>query len=130
MTLYNYIWLDGKRYKTNANNWSPEGMSPGDVRLLANGQLDSTYAPATYRIWTGEIIADNTPEQAPLGYEWGTPANLRASLSKRTALEFTDNFGDNYTVHVRQWKERYLGPKWDEPTGHVYMNVTLMGVPA
>ncbi len=127
MTFKNYIELDGRRYMTSAQSWAPEASTPANIRLLINGNLDATYGQGSLKVWSGDIMVDNSPPNDGGSPAWGTVDELRASLVKRTGLAFKDHYGTAYTVHVTGYKEASLSPKWDGANNTMYFSVSLIG---
>ena len=119
-----YVMLDWKRYATTAKTWIPRVTKPSTVRLNVDGSVDATYGSGILYEWAGDI---KVPITSP-GPDWGTVDNLRASLKKLAGLPFQDHYGSVlYTVHVNEYKERSLSPKWDSPSNEILFTVKLVG---
>ena len=125
--MNNYIVLDGKRYKTLADTWTPQSVAPSSAEIMLDGALSTTYGPVSVMRWSGDIIAPVTPD----GAAYGSVADLRTSLLKREQLSFSDHYGTAYTVHAElRSGEKSMGPKWDSPSNEIYFDVALQGVAA
>jgi len=102
--MNDYITLDGYKYRTPARNWAPAEHKPASVKTTLLGEVDATYGPTTTYEWRGEIAA---PVTSP-GTGWGTIADLRLSLKKRSALSFSDHYG--VRVRYMYWDRSRSGP--------------------
>jgi len=120
--MNSYITLDGYRYATAQKTWQPETPKAMTPRLTLAGNLDVTFGPGITKVWTGEIQARVTPKT-----NYGTPAQLRASLEKIQGLSFTDHYGTSYTVYIQGFKERSYTPSWDGASNAMYFNVRMVG---
>jgi len=92
--MNNYITLDGKKYKTRAEQWQPIVGKPAQVRYNLDGTTDATFGPATPNEWVGQILGPVTPD----GEDWGDIDDLRTSLAKTTALTMVDHYSVEYSV--------------------------------
>jgi hypothetical protein len=123
--MRNYIILDGKKYKCPWKAWQPEPVVPSSARLILDGSGHVVFGPTDLKIWTGELEAPVTPEDAT----WGDPDDLRTSLRKRNTLSFTDHFDVTYTVKAQgPFKERSLSPVWDGESNVIFISMSLMSV--
>jgi hypothetical protein len=123
--MNNYIYLDGKQYKTNGKSWHPEDVVPSTERILLSGSHDVTFAAASILVWAGQIEAPTSATG-----NWGTIGNLRTSLRKRQLLQFRDHYYDTtaITYNVKAsgpFKEDSKSVKWDGASNVIFVNVKL-----
>jgi len=123
--MLNYIVLDGYRYKTMFESWTPKTRKPATERYTLAGSLDMTYGPAAPYEWEGKILAPVTPD----GGSYGDIDDLRATLIKRTVLSFTDHHGAAYEVHaLGPFTEESRSPMWDAASNEFRVDVRLVKV--
>ena len=120
--MNDYIILDGKQYATAADNWTPYEDRPLTIRRLLSGASNVTFGPATFTTWRGIIIVDVTPRAG-----FGSVDDLRTTYRKRTALSFTDHYGDAFSVVIdRAVDEKSLSPMWTAVDNTFRINATLI----
>ena len=122
MAFYDYIILDSKYYRTTHKTWTPEVITPMLSRGLLNGNLDATYGPASWLMWSGEVIAPATASGS-----YGTIADLETTLKKKATVGFTDHYGTAYTaVHlIGPFPKRSLSPNWDVSDNPIYVQIKI-----
>jgi hypothetical protein len=120
--MNNYVTFDNYKYKTPATEWKPASSKPSMVRQTLSGALDVTYGPGGFYEWDGNIEG---PVTADTG--WGTIANLRTSLAKRTAITFIDHYGASYTAHaIGPFSEESKTPMWDGAGNRISVRVKIV----
>ncbi len=119
--MNDYITLDGYKYRTPARNWAPAEHKPASVKTTLLGEVDATYGPTTTYEWRGEIAA---PVTSP-GTGWGTIADLRLSLKKRSALSFSDHYGVRVRTCTGPFPERSLSPSGTAHE-HIYKTIAIL----
>ena len=122
--MNNYITLDGKKYKTNANDWEFRPMNPRTFRSTLSGSTDSTYGPVSLFAWAGSIVVPVTPIDAG----WGGITNFKATINKQEDLTLTDHYGTAYTIMIMLSGMNSLTPKWDGAENEIHYAVEMMGV--
>lgn len=130
MAFYDYIILDGYRYKTLAKQWRPVTARPATARLTLLGEMEGTFGVGTMMRWDGQISVRHG-EEAPLpadGSEYGNIFTLRATMQKREALAFTDHNGAAFpeTVMIGPFDETALVNVWNSNTNKYYVRVQLV----
>lgn len=123
--MNNFIYLDGKQYRTHGKSWHPEDIVPSSERILLNGTHDVTFAAGTLLVWAGQIEAPTVASGS-----WGTITNLRASLRKRQLLQFRDHYYDTTGITYNAkatgpFKEESKSVKWDGPSNKIFVQVRL-----
>lgn len=131
MAFYDYIILDGYRYKTLAKVWKPSVLRPATARMTLGGTLEATFAPATMKRWEGAITVPHG-ESAP-GVANGTlPGNvftLRASLAKSATVLFTDHNGNAYTcVCQGPYEEQSIVNVWNSASNRYLMHLVITAI--
>jgi len=117
-----YIELAGKRYKTLASQWEPIVEKPATVRYAWDQTLDVTYGPSSFTGWTGVIEASVLPNA-----NYGTPAELMATLLTQGEILYRDHYGGQYYVHaVGPFKQRSLLNVWDSPRNKLFVSAKLV----
>lgn len=120
-----YITLDGKKYRVPSKTWEPSINKPETVRVTLSGALDLTYGPSVFKEWIGSIEAPVTP----IDSSWGSVADVRTSLAKKSSVTFVDHYGTSYTVAVSgPFRERSISPKWDASTNVILFDVRIISV--
>lgn len=121
--MNDYIELDGKKFATNAKTWRPVRSNPASERRTLAGALDITYGPGEIFSWEGEIHGPVTARDTG----WGTIADLRATIVKKTAVTMRDHYGLVYNVYcLGDFSERSLMNAWDNPANVFYVFVRLV----
>ena len=117
-----YIMIGNYRYKTLAKDFAPAGIvKPGTVRVLANGEVDGSYAAAALTRWSGSIIAEVTPET-----NYGTIGQLTTDLSEMGEILFQDHYGTKHYVHiVGEIKFKSMLNMWDAASNRFYVTVNI-----
>jgi len=121
-TFFEYVVLDGKRYRAVHKSWTPEINRPMMSRELLNGNLDAAFGSMVMLTWEGELVAPNTVDDS----DWGTIDDLHATLATKTTLSFTDHYGNTYTpsVLIGPFPERSLSPNWQDEAP-IYVQITI-----
>lgn len=121
--MNNYVTFDGKKYSTTQRKWEPVRVLPGTDRRTLSGSADVTYGPAPWKEWRGEFRAYTA--SPPTG--WGSIADLRTSLEKRSGVTFIDHFGGSYTVHAHgNFVEQSPSPNWVQADSRIFVTVRLV----
>lgn len=125
--MNNYITLNGKRYKTNSDTWTPPTQQrPVQVKKLWSGKNDVTFGPASIVEWSGDVIAPVVPD----GPEYGSVVDLRTAYSLLQPLSFIDHYGVSYTVVLAgSIAERSKTPVWDGASNSFLVPIILVPVP-
>jgi hypothetical protein len=119
-----YITFDGLKYRTSHKTWKVAIQPMANSRILADGTLDVTHGPTTAYLFTGELMADVTPDTG-----FGSVVQLRISLAKKQAFTFIDHYGSTYTIHaIGPFPERSLSPKWDSSSNIFYVTIQFKGI--
>lgn len=123
--MNSYITLNGKKYKTSANNWFPISSVPSTARMLLDGTVDVAYGPGTILEWQGTIEISAQPAS---GYGSITDFNTAARL--RSTMPFIDHYNSpSVNVHLLApggFRQRALIPMWDSAANKFFVEVRLI----
>ena len=123
MAFYDYIVLDGLKYRTLAKQWKPQVNKPATARVTLQGEIEATFGVTNILKWQGIIVA---PVTAP-AVDFGTVDTLRTSLKKREIVSFSDHYGTEYQVVVTgPFDEQYIQNVWNAVTNKVMITVEIM----
>jgi hypothetical protein len=128
MAFYDYVILDGYRYKALAKQWRPLSQHAATARLTLGGVLETTFGVGTLKKWEGLLAAPHgeaSPGAAD-GTRNGNIYTLRLTLDKRATLSFTDHNGTVYTVVAQgPFEETSLLNVWNAADNKYYVRVML-----
>ena len=65
MAFYDYIVLDGLKYRTLAKQWKPQVNKPATARVTLQGEIEATFGVTNILKWQGIIIAPVTMATRP-----------------------------------------------------------------
>jgi len=120
--MNDYITLDGKKYATAAEAWEPNEDRPMIVRRLMSATTNVTFGPATFTGWRGVILVDVTPQTG-----FGSIDDMRTTYRKRSALSFTDHYGNTFSVVIdRTVGEKSISPMWTAIDNTFRINTSLI----
>lgn len=120
--MNNYITLDGKKYATQANDWTPMYDKPATARYNLNGGVEVTYGPGVLSSWEGTIRVYQSP---PSGY--GSLTDFITTYNKLTSVSMTDHGGTTHTVHlIGAIKQKSLTPMWDSNSNVYFIPVKIV----
>jgi hypothetical protein len=120
--MNNYVLLDGYKYFAPFKQWEPSPEKPMSYRYTWGSGVEVTYGPAVFKVWKGSLIARVTPIT-----DFGSVANIRATLLKTQALSFQDHEGNTFQVHAAYaGPEKSISPRWDGPSNAIFFPVILV----
>ena len=121
--MNNYIIIGSYQYKTVADAWEPEVVTPRTIRVLQDGTLDATFASITIYQWTGKVIAPVTSTGS-----WGDIDDLEASLAYKGSVTYQDHYGTSYSPAyiAKSGPLKSQAPMWDGAGNEVTYEVVIM----
>ncbi len=123
--MNDYIVLDGLKYRTTHKQWQPMIDRPVVIKKLLSGARNVTFGPAMKPIWQGAVRAVAASPEAG----FGTIDDLRTTYNKLVSVQFTDHYGDMYTVALdRRVNESSFTPMWDAVENKFEVNLTVVAI--
>lgn len=130
MAFYDYIILDGYRYKALAKNWKPMTIRPATVRLTLLGDMEGTFGSNALMKYEGflSVVHGESAPGAADGTLYGNIYTLRETLTKKTSLTMTDHNGTAFSevVLIGPFDEQMLTNIWNSADNKYFVRVEIM----
>ncbi len=120
--INNFITLDGKKYKTSANNWLEIENSPRQHKRLLSSAGDISFGVNTFLAWKGDIFVDVSPTDIL----YGSFDDLQTTFRKKSSLTMIDHYGVSRSVVMGGTMEkRSILPDWADPSNEFHISVEI-----